>query len=431
MIFGFFKGKSEEDPEDVEVEPVRFLGALNGEEANLAANARLAEAGLVPAKDLITEALSRRAETIRIEPKGAQSATTLLVDGIPYPGTRRAKQEGLAITQILKLLAGLDIKQRKVPQSGGIKAEFDERAYHLMLQSAPVADGERLTIRAIDQSVKRDSPTDIGMTDDMRVRIRELAAQKGLFAVVGPPGSGVSTTLYACLRGVDAYIYSVYTVGDVEGRKLMNITAFEANEGDDVGTSIDRMSRAEADVVKVEPLKDPATAKMLLSKRDKIAILTEFSAKDTAAGVVQLLEWTNDPAGVAEGLNGLVTQKLIRLLCTECKHAYRPKPDFLKKVGLSAETTTLYRKPPENPDPNIGPCEKCDGMGYFGRVAMFELLEMSDDMRKLVATRPDASALRSQMRKEKMVTLQRDALRLVAEGLTSLEEVQRIFKAPG
>lgn len=431
MIFGFFKKSKEQEEEEREIEPVRFLGALNGKDANLQANAKLVDAGLVAAKDLVTDALSRRADTIRIEPKGAQAIVTLLIDGVPYPGGKLPKLEGNAVVQMLKLLAGLDVKQRKAAQSGGIKAEFESKAYQLQVNSVPVAEGERLTVRATDPSVKLETPGDLGISDDLRKKVRETAASKGVFAVVGPPGSGTTTTLFAILRGLDTYTKQIYTIGDVGGRKLVNITAFETNPADDLETTLARVIRIESDVLLIDPVKDAQTAKYLFDRSEDVGMLTEFVAKDTAAGVTQLIEWVGDPALVAKGLSGLVTQKMLRLLCSGCKQAYRPKPDFLKKAGLPAEATTLYRKPQPTPEQQtVEPCEKCGDVGYYGRASMFEFLEMTDAMRAVVAGKPDAPAIRAQMKKEKMLTLQQDGLRLVAEGKTSLEELQRVFKAP-
>jgi type IV pilus assembly protein PilB len=125
-----------------------------------------------------------------------------------------------------------------------------------------------------------------------------------------------------------------------------------------------------------------------------------------------------------------LTQKLIRLLCPDCRMAYKPKADFLKKLGLPEDTQALYRKPPDPVPGSVeqDQCENCGSMGYFGRTGMFELLEMSDGMKQVIAAKPDAPSIRSQMKKDKMTTLQQDGLRLVAEGRTSLEELQRVFK---
>ena len=179
MIFGFGKKRDDEpDSGELEIETVLFQGAINGVEVDLSQNARLAQVGLVPAKELVSDALSRRAEMFNLVPKANASSVTLYVDGVPYPGERLQKQEALAITQILKLLAGLDIKQRKRPQSGGIKTEYQERPYHLLIDSTPLkTGGEKLVVRARMLEGQPETPDDLGFSDDLRQKIRDHSSQ--------------------------------------------------------------------------------------------------------------------------------------------------------------------------------------------------------------------------------------------------------------
>jgi type II secretory ATPase GspE/PulE/Tfp pilus assembly ATPase PilB-like protein len=432
VVFGFFKKKKVEE-EEVEIEPVSFLGPISGEEVNLQAHGRLVEAGLVRSKDLITDALARRADTIRIEPKGPQAVVTILIDGVPFPAGKLAKPEALAITQMLKLLAGLDVKQRKAPQSGGIKAEFDSKPYLLAVSSIPVPDGERLLVRVTDQKIKLELPNEIGMSEEMRVKLRDLCGGTGVVLACGPTGSGTTTTLFAVVRNVDAYIFNVYTLGDLGGRKLNHVTEFESNAGDDLATTLTRAIRKEANVLFCDPIKSADTVKALFSKAEDVLLLSEMSAKDVPSAVLQLIAWAGNPQLIATGLTAIVTQKLIRLLCPDCRQTYRPKAEFLKKLGLPEDLPVLYRKPTiATADLAAETCKKCGGVGYYGRTAMFELLEMSSGMKELIGGgESDAATIRAQMKRDKMTTLQHDGLRLVAEGLTSLEELQRIFKAPG
>ena len=429
MVFGLFGKKDKADQEEEEdFEPVSFLGPTSGEEVDLKSNGKLVEAGLMRAKDLVTDALSRRADTLRIEPKGPQAVVTILVDGMPYPGGKLAKAEGHAITQMLKLLAGLSVKERKATQSGGIKAEFDSKPYLLGIKSVPVADGERLIVRVTDTKIKLDSPADLGMSEEMRVKLRDLSAGRGLIFVVGPPGSGTTTTLFALVRNVDAYIYTIFSIGDTEGRKLQQITPLDIDPNDDLATTIGRAIRKEANVILCDPPKDAATFQAMLSRHEDVVIMAEMAAKDTPSAVVQMIEWAGDAKKVAAGVAAIVTQKLIRVLCPDCRVAYRPKPEFLKKLGLPEDVTALYRKPPDAQPGGMEQCENCGSMGFYGRTAMFELLEMTDGMREVISGKPDAAAIRAQMKKDKLTTLQQDGLRLVAEGRTSLEELQRVFK---
>jgi type IV pilus assembly protein PilB len=220
VAFGFGKGKRDDDDDDEEeqVELVLFQGAVNGKDANLAANARLVQAGLMRAKELISDALSRRGEMIRLEPKDKVSLATFFVDGIPYPGARMPPQAGLAVTQMVKLLAGLDIQVRDKPQSGGIKAEYQEVPYTLRVNTFPIqGGGERLIVRAENQTLKLTTMEELGFGAQLKQKVRDLAIQKnGIILAAGPPMSGVTTAAFAMVRAIDAYLYTVYNLADTE-----------------------------------------------------------------------------------------------------------------------------------------------------------------------------------------------------------------------
>ncbi|MFM8285187.1 MAG: GspE/PulE family protein [Planctomycetaceae bacterium] len=430
MVFGFFKKKEAEPEDEDDIEPVSFLGPTNGHEVNLKAHAKLVEAGLVRAKDLITDALAQRADGLKIEPKGQVNAVTIYIDGIPQSGGRLAKAEGLAVTQVMKLVAGLDPKQRTAPQSGGIKAEFESKKYVLMVSSSPVPDGERMMIRINNQAIKLEQASELGMSEEMRLKLKALTNSPGVVLVTGPPGAGVTTTMYGVLRNVDAYIHNVFTMIDSGGRTLFHVSTYDDPvQGEDLEASLTRLSRREANCVLVEPIRSAEVAKPIFAKADSLMIISEMPAKDTASAVQALVQQVGDPKLVAEHLRAIVQPKLMRRLCQACRLAYRPKPDFLKKLGLPETLKTLYRVPPIPEDAkDHEPCPKCSDVGYLGRVAMFELLEVTPAIKEIIAAGADPVALRTQMKKEKATTLQADGLRLVAEGVTALEELQRVFK---
>ncbi len=438
MVFGFGKKREEvddddDDEDDDDVELVNFQGALNGKTADMAANARLVQAALRPTKDLITDGLERRAEMIRVDVKGERAQVALAIDGMPYAGARMAKPQATAVSQMLKVLCGLDARLKGKHQVGGVKAEFQGKKYELSADFSPQADGtERLTIRVRDLSLKLETPNDLGFTDSLKQTIRDLTSHRhGLIVCCGTPGSGVTTTTYALLRGIDVYLYSIYSIATTS-RELLNIKKFEVNEGDDLQTSMMRMIREEADVIFVDPIRDAETTQQLLSVADRICIVSEMHAKDCSSAIVQLAEWSGDPQKASELIDGVFSQKLVRLLCTDCREAFRPNPKLLEKVGLPPETKVLYRKGEPAVNEKTGeeedPCEKCGGVGFYGRVAMIETIIMSDPIRKLIAESAGADQIKALARAEGCLTFHKDGLRLVAEGKTSLEELQRVFK---
>jgi type IV pilus assembly protein PilB len=387
--------------------------------------------GLVPAKELVSDALLRRAETMRLEPKGSTAIVRLFIDGVAYPGGRIAKQEAHAVTQLLKLLSGLDVKQRKKRQSGGLKAEFSQTPYELLIVSEPTPTGvERLTVRARNLKLNINTPDDLGFSEEMKSKLREMSTRRsGAVLACGPPGSGTTTTRFALGRSVDAYQFGIYTICDLENRELPYTTVFELRPDDDLRATLERIIRMDADVVIAEPIPDAETAKVIFWAQEKITIISEFVARDVTHGLLQLLKWVGDPQVVAGGLRAIVSQKLMRLLCDDCKQAFRPNPKLLEKVGLPPQNKVLYRPgQPDPEDPEDEPCYTCGGLGYFGRVGMFEMLEMTEGMREVVLQGADPAAIKAHMHKEKMQTLQSEGLRLVADGKTSLEELQRVFK---
>ena len=432
MIFGFRKKEEQINVEEqeLELEQVLFQGALNGKDANLAKHARLAEAGLLAAKELISNALHRRAETVWVEPKGGASAVRLLIDGVAYSGGRLRKQEAHAVTQMLKLLAGLDIKQRQKPQSGGIKAEYRETPYELRVDCEPGPEGvERVIVRARNLNQQLDTPQDLRFSDTMRSKLREMMSDRsGLLFACGPPNSGTTTTRFAIMRTVDPYVYGIYTFCDLESRNVSHTTPFEAEADDDLETALTRIVRIEADIILFDPIRDAETVKTLFSFQKKVTLISELKAKDAVHALLQLLKWVGDPQIVASGLRVIVGQKLIRKLCDECKQAFSPNPKLLAKIGLPRSTSALYRPAKQSEGEAVEPCGLCGGVGYFGRVGLFEMLEMTEGLRKVVSQGAGAKAIRAQIRKEKMQTLRSEGLRLVADGTTSLEELQRAFK---
>ncbi|HUQ68494.1 MAG TPA: ATPase, T2SS/T4P/T4SS family, partial [Planctomycetaceae bacterium] len=252
MIFGFGnKGGDDDDDDDEEVELVAFKGATNGKEVDMSVNARLAQAGLIPAKELVTDALQRRAETVKVELKGERAQITLYVDGIAYSGGKLAKPQAVAVTQMMKLLAGLEPKLKGKAQSGGVKADWLGVPYEISVDTQPAADGsDKLTLRTRNLKAKMGSLEELNFPASLKATLREISSKRhGLVIVAGPPGSGVTTSAYAYLKGLDLYMYSAFTIVNMGNREVYNVQKFEANEGDELQFTMERMIRSEADVI--------------------------------------------------------------------------------------------------------------------------------------------------------------------------------------
>ncbi|MCH9726312.1 MAG: Flp pilus assembly complex ATPase component TadA [Planctomycetes bacterium] len=433
MIFGFGKSREEEEEEEEEIEPVSFQGALNGQPANLKENARLVKAGLMPAKNIITDGLAIRAEFMRFEPKGERYQVVFYVDGVANPGPRLSKQQGMAVVQIIKLLSGLNIQERKRPQSGGVFAELEEVSYQLRVSTSPAEGGERLSIKAINVKEPLDRADDIGITEENKEKIRELSkGRNGLILVSGAPNSGTTTTTFGVVRSVDAYQYTIFSIADPEHRDFSHIATLERKEGDTFDDELRRIIRMEADIIYLYPIKDEEYVKSVLNVKDDISMIAEIAAKDSVAGLIKFCKLAG---GVEAGVNALrcvIGHKLIRTLCDECKEAFRPNPKMIEKMGLPKSTKMLYRPPRQTVDEEgneIEPCEKCDGLGYYGRTLMLEIIEMTDEMKQLIIGGAEPGKIRAFAKKQGMPTFQKDGIRLVVEGKVSLDELQRVFKS--
>ncbi len=439
MIFGFGRkaDDDDDDDEDEEIDFIQFQGSLNGVTPDLSENAKLVQAGLVAAKHLVSEGLSHRAEMIRLEPKGNVAASTFFVDGVPFAPTRMSSQQALAVTQMLKLLAGLNIKDRSKPQAGGIKADYEGTPYEVMIDIQPIAQNvERLIVRMRNMKQSYNSPKDLGMSESLVEKFREIVTtHEGLCLAVGPPFSGVTSVCQAMVRSIDAYLFAIYSLANLQGRELIGVNQYKpANPNDSFEITLGRAKREDCDVMVVDPLKTKEYATTVLEHSKGMTFFSEMPAKDSADGIVRLVELVGNPKLVTEKLKIVVSQKLIRMLCKKCRQAYRPNPKLLAKVGLPPETSVLYRAPrpdddDEEDDEEEGICRRCNGVGFYGRTGLLEAIEMSDVIKKLVLAGAPADALRAKAREEKMQSFQHDGIRLVAEGKTSLEELQRAFRA--
>ncbi|SFI09833.1 ATPase, T2SS/T4P/T4SS family [Planctomicrobium piriforme] len=441
MIFGFGRGRqkveNDDDDEDQEEEFVLFQGSYNGNNPDLTAHGRLVQAGLLPAKKLVSDALSVRADMIRLDIKAQGAIATIYIDSAPTAPTKMPALQGQAVSQMIRLLAGIDIKVKAPSQTGSIKAEYNGTKYELRVNNQAVEGGERLTIRALDPNLKLEKPRDIGFSEALIEKIRGISSSKsGLILAASPPFSGLTTLKLALMRCSDAYMYSIYFLADI-GRELSYVKMYPPNEGDDFARTMQRARREDADILVTDPIDKADDAKAVLECANECAVISDLHAKDAGDGILKLVKLTGDPQLVADQLRLVASQMFIRALCKKCRRAYRPNASLLGKIGLPPETRVLYRptiagmEQQADEEEASGPtetCRECNGLGYKGKLGLLEIIEMTEGMKAVVAAGADIKAIRKQARTEKMQTFHSDGLRMVVEGNTSLEELQRAFR---
>ena len=431
-------GRDNEDNEEDELEnmeQVLFQGPMYGRETDLKQNARLVKAALVPVKRMVSSALGRRAHTILLEPASGRIVIRFVIDGIPYPAGAMPGQRGMAMIQMLKVLAGLNPQERAARQAGGINCEFEGTKFNLLVTSTPLQAGvEKLKVLVENPKISYLKASTAGMPGELAKQLRSFTEHsKGIILACGPPESGVTSLSITALHSVDPYLYSVFSMADTGGKELTNVTDFKPEEGHDLAMSFERMLRREADLIFMDPLTDPAVVQAMFDFADRVCFVAEISANTPFEAIQKLIAWVGKDQ-VAKHVHGIISQKLIRLLCDDCKQAFRPNPQLLQRIGLPPETSVLYRapSPPAEDDvdaPTIEElCEDCDGVPYHGRAPVYELLEMTEGMKAVICDKFEPQAVKEQMVKDGMRTFQKDAIRLVAEGRTSLEEVQRSFR---
>ena len=431
-------GREEEENEEDELEnmeQVLFQGPMYGRETDLKQNARLVKAALVPVKRMVSNGLGRRAHTILLEPANGRIVIRFVIDGIPYPAGAIPGQRGMAMIQMLKVLSGLNPQERAAAQSVVIFAEFEGTKFHLLVTATPLKPGVgRLRILVENPKITHLKAKTAGMPSDLAAQLRAFTEHsKGIILACGPEQSGTTSLSITALHCVDPYMYSVFSMADTGNKELANVTPFTPEEGHDLEMSFDRVLRREADLIYMPPLTDPAVVQTMFQFADRVCFVAEIPAETPFDAIQKLIAWVGKDQ-VAQHLNCVITQKLIRLLCDDCKQAFRPNPQLLQRLGLPPETSVLYRAPtpPAEDDvdaPSIEElCEDCDGVPYHGRAPVYELLEMTEGMKTVVNDNFQPEVVKQQMVTDGMRTLQKDAIRLVAEGRTSLEEVQRTFR---
>lgn len=437
--FQFSSAGGGEDPRKPGV-PVRFIGRSTGQENEDPARvARAAESkGYKAALEMVYEAIKRRATDIHLEPTKDEMIIRLRIDGIMTSADPFTRGTGDNAINIFKVLCNMDITEKRKPQDGSFSAQVEDRLVDFRVATAGSVVGEKLVMRILDKSKALVDLTKLGMKDKMRDQIRRVVTQPhGMFIVCGPTGAGKSTTLYACLNEIDRFQKNIITIENPVEYNLENVTQIEVNPkaGKTFAGELRSILRQDPDVIMIGEIRDQETAEIACqAAQTGHMVFTTLHANDTVTAIGRLIDLGVQPFMIASALSGVLGQRLVRLLCPDCKVKYKPNPELLKKANLPADKIKFFYRPP-NADQETDTdgeekalCPTCLGTGYYQRTGIFELLVLNDKLKDLIRDNPNLTAIKQEAVKSGMRYLYEDGLRQVIEGSTSIQELLRVSK---
>lgn len=391
--------------------------------------------GYANAEELLHDMWRRRVSHAEWVPSGEDYKICYVIDGIKTVEDERPRDEISGAIGYLKQVAGLDVEDHRRPQKGSFfTIRTGEKDTGWKISTSGSTRGEQLLLERIEEK-KTFSLEALGMQPDQLEDMKKVIAEpKGLVIVTGPKNSGATTTLYSLIRQHDSFIQNIHSLEDDMLCDLENVTQNRLKTGGEASSpsrQLRSVLHTDPDIMMVGFLAGKEMAEIITkATRNEVKIYLTVQANSTFQALDQWKKLIGNATKVAESLKAITNQRLIRILCTECREGYIPDASMLKKLNLPSEKIKEFYRPPTEIeyDKRGNPilCPKCQGTGYFGRTAVFETLVISDELRKLIAEDAPINILRTQCRKERMLFLQEQALRKVIDGTTSIQEVLRI-----
>ncbi len=373
---------------------------------------------------LVREAVTDGASDVHIEPMERSLRFRYRVDGVLHDVVDLPISAKPSVISRIKIMADMDIAERRRPQDGRIGLAVDGRSVDLRVASLPTPFGESIVIRVLNPEISVLSLDDLGMNPLHIETLRgALGRPYGAILVAGPTGSGKTTTMYAAMKELDRDTRKIITIEDPIEYQIHGITQIAVNPkiGLSFAHGLRTMLRCDPDVVMVGEVRDPETAAIgIRAALTGHLVLSSIHTNDAPSALTRLVDMDVAPYITSSALLGVIAQRLARRLCPDCKQAVKHSKAVLKRAGYTEAET----KSPKIFAP-VG-CDSCLGTGYKGRLGLFEIMTMDDDLRRLFLQEAPADELRNAAIKNGMISLRRDALDKVLAGMTSLEEIERV-----
>jgi type IV pilus assembly protein PilB len=376
---------------------------------------------------LISNAVREGASDIHIEPKEKSMRTRYRIDGVLFDTTQSPLKMHPAIVSRIKIMANLDISERRLPQDGKIKVSVGGRAIDLRVSTLPINHGEKVVIRVLDSKSILRGLEQLGMEKDIEESIREqVKMPHGIMLVTGPTGSGKSTTLYSALAQMDGDKQNISTVEDPVEYELAFCNQVQANEkiGLTFAAALRSLLRQDPDVIMIGEIRDNETARIAVQAAlTGHLVLSTLHTNDAPSSITRLVDIGIDSYLIAASLNAILAQRLVRKICPKCKEIYKASENLLKyaeRAGVTQEQ--LYY--------GVG-CDHCRGSGYIGRAGIYELLIVNESFRDMINKDSSINHMRKAFYDSGSKSMFDDGMIKVKQGLTTIEEVLRVTQVYG
>jgi type IV pilus assembly protein PilB len=371
---------------------------------------------------ILAQAVKEKASDIHIEPFQKSLKLRYRVDGELMLAESPPKALQLAITSRIKILAGLNIAERRVPQDGRFRIKVMGKEVDLRISILPTAHGEKVVIRILDKSSLTANIDLMGMDESTLGRFRKaIDAPHGMILVTGPTGSGKTTTLYSVLHELNSPQYNIVTVEDPIEYELVGVNqvAVRNDIGLDFASALRSILRQDPDIVMVGEIRDNETADIAVKAAlTGHQVLSTLHTNDAAGAMTRLDDMGIEPFLISSSILMSCAQRLVRRVCTNCREEFVPEPEMFEKLGTKQiKDATFYH--------GLG-CDRCKGRGYLGRVALIEALPVSEAIRRLIIKRASAAVIKNQAVSEGMKTLRMVGIEKAQDGITTLEEIWRV-----
>ncbi len=369
----------------------------------------------------ISKALDLGASDIHFTPQQRRLHVRVRVDGVMRDLTSIAGTQGTAVASRLKIMGGLDIAERRAPQDGRVSIKRDGEAVDVRIAILPTTHGEKVTLRILSQGEAPDSLDALGMWPRSRAALERAIAQPfGAIAVVGPTGSGKTTTLYTCLQVLNTPDRQLTTIEDPVEYRAAGLDQIEVNPraGLSFANGLRTVLRSDPDVILVGEIRDEETAQIAFrAAMTGHLVLTTLHAQTAASAIERLRDMNIEASILATSINCLIGQRLVRRVCTTCSEPTEPDPETMGALGIPSSFGDLRLCKA------VG-CDECGGTGYRGRVPLFEVMTMTDEIAYLIGA--PTREIEAMAISQGMLTLREDGLRLAVAGVTTLDEVRRV-----